>query len=180
MATNIYDCEAYLRALEEQVEAMQKGGEELLGVMEVVKRQVDSMITSLGNMKLMVDMTRRAATLAHGGRVVERVEIKKEQEDSNLLSRQLNLRQQQEMMYSPASPSPPASPSTASTATAEEAEDWGSVSTTNYCQHEEDWDKEVGDTSYYIPSYRTVRFTHNMHCLACGRHVCECQCPSFF
>ena len=31
MATNTYDCEAYLRALEEQVEAMQKGGEELLG-----------------------------------------------------------------------------------------------------------------------------------------------------
>ena len=86
---NTYDCEAYLRALEEQVEAMQKGGEELLGVMEVVKRQVDSMIISLGNMKLMVDMTRRAATLAHGGRVVERVEIKKEQEDSNLRSRQL-------------------------------------------------------------------------------------------
>ena len=83
MATNTYDCEPYLRALEEQAEAMQKGGEELLGVMEVVKREVDSMITSLGNMKLMVDMTRRAATLAHGGRVVERVEIKKEQEDTD-------------------------------------------------------------------------------------------------
>ena len=180
MARNTYDCEAYLMALEEPAEAMQKGGEELLGVTQVVKGQVDSMITSLGNMKLMVDMTRRAATLAHGGRVVERVEIMKEQEDSDLRWRQLNLRQQQEMMYSPASPSPPPTPSTASTTTAEEAEDWGSVSTTNYCQHEEDWDKEVGDTSYCIPSYRTVRFTHNVHCLACGLHVCECRCRSFF
>ena len=62
-----------------------------------MKREVDSMITSLGNMKLMVDMTRRAATLAHGGRVMERVEIKKEQEDTNVPWRQLNLRQQEIM-----------------------------------------------------------------------------------
>ena len=66
--------------------------------MEVVKREVDSMIRSLANMRQMVDMTRRAATLAHGGSVVERVEINKERDDSDLQWRQLNLRQQQEMM----------------------------------------------------------------------------------
>lgn len=60
---------------------MQKGGKEILGVLEVTKRQSESLLKSSGNMKGVVKMTRRAARLTFGGRFL-RVEIKREEQMS--------------------------------------------------------------------------------------------------
>ena len=44
------------------------------------KDSVESVLRSVDNMKRMIEMTQRAMVLAHGGRIIERVEIRKEAE----------------------------------------------------------------------------------------------------
>ena len=75
---NTFDCEPYLRALEEQADSIGGAANGLLQAMETFKENAASMVRTVENLKKMIGMTRRAMNLAHGGRVVERVEVKRE------------------------------------------------------------------------------------------------------
>ena len=73
-------CEPYLRALEEQADSIGGAANGMLQAMETFKENAESVLRSVDNLKKMITMTRRAMNLAHGGRVVERVEVKREPE----------------------------------------------------------------------------------------------------
>lgn len=75
-----FDCEPYLRALEEQADSIRGAATGLLQAMETFKENAQSMVRTVDNLKKMIGMTRRAMVLAHGDRVVERVEVKREPE----------------------------------------------------------------------------------------------------
>ena len=75
-----FDCEPYLRALEEQADSIGGAANGMLQAMETFKENAESVLRSVDNLKKMITMTRRAMNLAHGGRVVERVEVKREPE----------------------------------------------------------------------------------------------------
>ena len=75
-----FDCEPYLRALEEQADSIGGATNGMLQAMETFKENAESVLRSVDNLKKMITMTRRAMNLAHGGRVVERVEVKREPE----------------------------------------------------------------------------------------------------
>ena len=80
MATTKTDCEAYMRALEEQSDAIKGSAERMMAAINTFKDSVESALRTVDNLKRMVDMTRETMVLAHGGRVLERVEIKREAE----------------------------------------------------------------------------------------------------
>ena len=65
-----FDCEPYLRALEEQADSIGGAANGMLQVMETFKENAASVLRSVDNLKKMIGMTRRAMNLAHGGRVV--------------------------------------------------------------------------------------------------------------
>ena len=75
---NQYDCEPFLRALEEQAENIGATTTDMLLCLNTFKDSAESVIRSVDNFKKMITMTRRAMVLAHGDRVVERVEIERE------------------------------------------------------------------------------------------------------
>ena len=77
-----FDCEPYLRALEEQADSIGGAANGMLQAMETFKENAASVLRSVDNLKKMIGMTRRAMNLAHGGRVVERVEVKRESPSS--------------------------------------------------------------------------------------------------
>ena len=77
-----FDCEPYLRALEEQADSIEGAANGMLQAMETFKENAASVLRSVDNLKKMIGMTRRAMNLAHGGRVVERVEVKRESPSS--------------------------------------------------------------------------------------------------
>ena len=77
-----FDCEPYLRALEEQADSIRGAATGLRQAMETFKENAASMVRTVDNLKKMIGMTRRAMVLAHGGRVVERVEVKRESPSS--------------------------------------------------------------------------------------------------
>ena len=79
---NTFDCKPYLRALEEQADSIGGAATGLLQAMETFKENAASMVRTVENLKKMIGMTRRAMVLAHGGRVVERVEVKRESPSS--------------------------------------------------------------------------------------------------
>ena len=51
-----------------------------MAAINTFKDSVESVFRTVDNLKRMIEMTRRAMVLAHGDRVVERVEIKREAE----------------------------------------------------------------------------------------------------
>ena len=73
-----FDCEPYLRALEEQSDSIEGAANGMLQAMETFKENAASVLRSVDNLKKMIGMTRRAMNFARGGRVVERVEVKRE------------------------------------------------------------------------------------------------------
>ena len=75
---NQYDCEPFLRALEEQADSIGAAASNMLQCLNTFKDSAESVIIIVGNLKKMIALTRRAMVLAHGDRVVERVEIKRE------------------------------------------------------------------------------------------------------
>ena len=75
---NQYDCEPFLTALEEQADSIGAATTDMLQCLITFKDSAESVIRSVDNLKRMIAMTRRAMVLAHGDRVVERVEIKRE------------------------------------------------------------------------------------------------------
>ena len=76
------DCEPFLRALEEQGDAIKSAAEGMMVAINTFKDSVASVLRSVDNLKRMVDMTRQAMVLAHGSMILERVEIKREPESS--------------------------------------------------------------------------------------------------
>ena len=62
-----FDCEPYLRALEEQAHSIGGAANGMLQVMETFKENAVSVLRSVDNLKKMIGMTRRAMNLAHGG-----------------------------------------------------------------------------------------------------------------
>ena len=79
---NTFDCEPYLQALEEQADSIGGAATGLLQAMETFKENAASMVRTVENLKKMIGMTRRAMGLAHGDRVVEQVEVKRESPSS--------------------------------------------------------------------------------------------------
>ena len=68
MATTKTDCEAYMRALEEQSDAIKSATEGMLMAINTFKDSVKSVLRTVDNLKRMVDMTRRAMVIAHEAR----------------------------------------------------------------------------------------------------------------
>ena len=158
MANNQYDCEPYLRALEEQADSIGAATTDMLQCLNTFKNSAESVVRSVDNLKRMIAMTRRAMVLAHGDRVVERVEIKRE------------------------TVTPP------SQTAAEKEDWGDQPSTSQSSQQREDWDAELTEEqtvavpSYRtvklaVPSYRTVKFQRwAVRCPACGARPGHCPC----
>ena len=77
---NTFDCEPYLRALEEQTDSIGGAANDMLQAMGTYRENAESVLRSVENLKKMITMTRRAMVLAHGDRVIEKVKIKREPE----------------------------------------------------------------------------------------------------
>ena len=77
---NTFDCEPYLRALEEQADSIGGAANGMLQAMGTYRENAGSVLRSVENLKKMVQMTRKAMVLAHGNGVIEKVEIKREPE----------------------------------------------------------------------------------------------------
>ena len=73
-----FDCECYLRALEEQADSIGGAVTSMLEAINTFRNSAESLQRTVANLKSMISMTRSAMNLAHGGRVVEKVEIKRE------------------------------------------------------------------------------------------------------
>ena len=76
----MFDCEPYLIALEEQADSIGGAANGMLQAMGTYRENAESVLRSVENLKKMITMTRRALVLAHGDRVIEKVEIKREPE----------------------------------------------------------------------------------------------------
>ena len=77
---NTFDCDPYLRALEEQAHSIGGMASGMLQAMGTYRENAESVLRSVENLKKMINMTRRAMVLVHGDRVIEKVEIKREPE----------------------------------------------------------------------------------------------------
>ena len=75
---NQYDCEPFLIALEEQADNIGAATTDVLQCRNTFKDSTESVLRSVDNLKKMIAMTRRVMMLAHGDKVVERVEIKRD------------------------------------------------------------------------------------------------------
>ena len=73
-----FDCECYLRALEEQADSIGGAATSMLDAINTFRNSAESLQRTVENLKTMIGMTRSAMNLAHGDRVVEKVEIKRE------------------------------------------------------------------------------------------------------
>ena len=150
---NTFDCEPYLRALEEQADSIGGAATGLLQAMETFKENAASMVRTVENLKKMIGMTRRAMNLAHGGRVVEQVEVKRKPESpSSSQTEDWDNRPANNYMSEP--------------------EDWDKES------NEPSYTFE--GRSLVIPAYRTDvrRALWGQHCPACGGRLLRCACST--
>ena len=147
-----FDCEPYLRALEEQADSIRGAATGLLQSMETFKENAESVLRSVDNLKKMIGMTRRAMNLAHGGRVVERVEVKRESPSSSQTEEDWGDRPLNNYLPGP-------------------EEDWDKEA------NEPSYTFE--GRSVAIPAYRTVRrVLSGQHCPACGGRPLRCACST--
>ena len=58
-----YDCEPYLRAMEEQADGIRGAISGILQAMETLRENAESMARTVDNLKKMIGMTRRAMVL---------------------------------------------------------------------------------------------------------------------
>ena len=145
-----FDCEPYLRALEEQADSIGGAANGMLQAMETFKENAASVLRSVDNLKKMIGMTRRAMNLAHGGRVVERVEVKRESPSSTPI---------EDWDDRPANNYLP------------EAENWDKeANESSYT---------IEGRNLAIPAYRTVRrVLWCERCAACGGRPLRCACST--
>ena len=143
-----FDCEPYLRALEEQADSIGGAATGLLQAMETFKENAASMVRTVENLKKMIGMTRRAMNLAHGGRVVERVEVKREYPSSSQ-TEDWDDRAANNYMSEP--------------------EDWD--------KEANEPSYTIEGRNLAIPAYRTVRrVAWGERCAACGGRPLRCAC----
>ena len=148
---NTFDCEPYLRALEEQGDSIGGAANGMLQAMETFKENAESVLRSVDNLKKMIGMTRRAMNLTHGGRVVERVEVKRESPSSSQTEEDWGDR--------PANNYLP------------EAENWD--------KEANDASYTIEGRNLAIPAYRTVRrVLWGQRCPACGGPPLRCACST--
>ena len=144
-----FDCECYLRALEEQADSIGGAVTSMLEAINTFKNSAESLQRTVENLKSMISMTRRDMNLAHGGRVVEKVEIKREAL-SPIVSEEDWDDDRPSHNYS------------------EQTEDWGAEA------NEPSYSFEGRNLS--IPAYRTVKFDRwGQRCPACGSRYCDCS-----
>ena len=145
-----FDCEPYLRALEEQADSIGGAANGMLQAMETFKENAASVLRSVDNLKKMIGMTRRAMNLAHGGRVVERVEVKRESPSSTPI---------EDWDDRPANNYLP------------EAENWDKeANESSYT---------IEGRNLAIPAYITVRrVAWGERCAACGGRPLRCACST--
>ena len=145
-----FDCEPYLRALEEQADSIGGAANGMLQAMETFKENAASVLRSVDNLKKMIGMTRRAMNLAHGGRVVERVEVKRESPSSTPIEDWDDRRANN---YLP------------------EAENWD--------EEANESSYTIEGRNLAIPAYITVRrVAWGERCAACGGRPLRCACST--
>ena len=146
-----FDCEPYLRALEEQADSIGGAANGMLQAMGAYREYAEPVLRSVENLKKMITMTRRAMVLAHGGRVVERVEVKRESPSS--------IQTEEDWDDRPASNYLP------------EAENWDKEANEPAYTFE--------GRNLAIPAYRTVRrVLWGERCPACGGRPLRCACST--
>ena len=147
-----FDCEPYLRALEEQSDSIEGAANGMLQAMETFKENAASVLRSVDNLKKMIGMTRRAMNLAHGGRVVERVEVKREYPSSTPIEEDWGDRPANNYLPGP-------------------EEDWDKeANESSYT---------IEGRNLAIPAYRTVRrVAWGERCAACGGRPLRCACST--
>ena len=146
-----FECEPYLRALEEQADSIRGAATGLLQAMETFKENASSMVRTVDNLKKMIGMTRRAMVLAHGGRVVERVEVKRESPSSTQTEEDWGDRPLNNYMS--------------------ELEDWDKEANEPACTFE--------GRGLAVPAYRSSRrVAWGQRCPACGGRPLRCNCSS--
>ena len=147
-----FDCEPYLRALEEQADSIEGAANGMLQAMETFKENAASVLRSVDNLKKMIGMTRRAKNLAHGGRVVERVEVKRESPSSTPIEEDWGDRSANNYLPGP-------------------EEDWDKeANESSYT---------IEGRNLAIPAYRTVRrVAWGERCAACGGRPLRCACST--
>ena len=148
-----FDCEPYLQALEEQADSIGGAANGMLQAMETFKENAASVLRSVDNLKKMIGMTRRAMNLAHGGRVVERVEVKREPESPRPTPTEEDWGDRPANNYLP------------------EAENWDKeVNEPSFT---------IEGRNLAIPAYRTVRrVLWGQRCAACGGRPLRCACST--
>ena len=148
-----FDCKPYLRALEEQADSIGGAANGMLQAMGAYRDNAESVLRSVDNLKKMNTMTRRAMVLAHGDRVVERVEVKREPESPRPTPTEEEWGDRPANNYLP------------------EAENW-----------DEDANEPsytIEGRNLAIPAYRTVRrVLWGERCPACGGRPLRCACST--
>ena len=148
-----FDCELYLLALEEQADSIGGAANGMLQAMETFKENAESVLRSVDNLKKMIGMTRRAMNLAHGGRVVERVEVKREPESPRPTPTEEDWGDRPAYNYLP------------------EAE--------NRDKEANEPSYTIEGMNVAIPAYRTVRrVLWGQRCSACGGRPLRCACST--
>ena len=143
-----FDCECYLRALEEQADSIGGAATSMLEAVETFRRSAESLQRTVENLKTMISMTRSAMNLAHGGRVVEKTNIKRETLSPIVSEEDWDDRPSHN--YN------------------EQTEDWDAEA------NEPSYSFE--DRNLSVPAYRTVKLTRwGERCPACGSRYCACS-----
>ena len=143
-----FDCECYLRALEEQADSIGGAATSMLEAVETFRRSAESLQRTVENLKTMISMTRSAMNLAHGGRVVEKTNIKRETLSPIVSEEDWDDRPSHN--YS------------------EQTEDWDAEA------NEPSYSFE--DRNLSVPAYRTVKLARwGERCPACGSRYCACS-----
>ena len=143
-----FDCECYLRALEEQADSIGGAATSMLEAVETFRRSAESLQRTVENLKTMISMTRSAMNLAHGGRVEEKTEIKREVLSPIVSEGDWDDRPSHN--YS------------------EQTEDWDAEA------NEPSYSFE--GRSLAVPAYRTVKLARwGERCPACGSRYCDCS-----
>ena len=143
-----FDCECYLRALEEQADSIGGAATSMLEAVDTFRNSAESLQRTVKNLKKMISMTRRAMNLAHGGRVEEKTEIKREALSPIVSEEDWDDRPSHN--YS------------------EQTEDWDAEA------NEPSYSFE--GRSLAVPTYRTVKLARwGERCPACGGGYCACS-----
>ena len=136
--------------MEEHADSIGGAANGTLQAMGAYRDNAESVLRSVDNLKKMITMTRRAMNFSHGGRVVERVEVKRESPSSTPI---------EDWDDRPANNYLP------------EAENWD--------KEAKEPSYTIEGRNLAIPAYRTVRrVAWDERCAACGGRPLRCACST--